>query len=181
MARKKDLQKEIDRLNEELAKRGKGRIRTSTYFLLLNSNETTKNPTEEESSRIYMKEIMKTLGNNIDKVVTFKDGTHSYTTDYIQNANLKFALEKSKGRKKKDGTYSDYAGQIHAHGILTITHKSNIGIDHEALKDLLNPEFQYYYGHNGFIGIPKFIPESNVEAYITKSRDYDAGYKWAQI
>lgn len=181
MAKKADLQKEIDRLNEELAMRGKGRSKTSTCFIQLNSNETTRNATEEESSREYMKEIVKVMGDNVEKFVEFKDQSHSYTTEYVQNVNLKFALEKSRGRRKKDGTYSKHAGQIHAHALLTLTHKSNIGINYRALQELLGPEFVFRYGHNGYVGVPKFIPENGVEKYITKSKEYNSGYRWTSI
>lgn len=181
MTRKADLQKEIDRLNEELAKKGEGRSKKSTFFILLNSNETTKNEVESESSREYMKEISKYLGDNIDKVVEFKDGSHSFSKEYIQKVKTRFALEQSRGRRKKDGSYSSNAGQIHSHLLVTIQHKSNIHINHQELQDLLQPEFEKYYGHRGFVGHPKWIPENKTEEYMTKSKDYSNGHQWREL
>lgn len=181
MVRKADLQKEVDRLNEELAKRGEGRTKKSTFFILLNSNESTKNPTEVESSREYMKAISKKLGENAGEVIEFKDGSHSFNSKYIKNVNTKFVLEQSKGRRKKDGTYSEYSGQIHSHVLMTIEHKSNIQINYSALQRLLQPEFDKYYGHNGFIGHPRWIPDSKIEDYMTKSRDFSSGYRWKEV
>jgi len=181
MARKADLQKEIDRLNEELTKRGEGRGKKSTFFILLNSNESTKNETEVESSREYMKAISKHLGENIDQVIQFKDGSHSFSKQHIQKVKTRFALEQSRGRRKKDGTYSEHGGQIHSHLLVTVDHKSNVQLDHEAMQDLLQPEFEKYYGHKGFVGHPKWIPENKAEDYMTKSREFQNGHTWKEI
>lgn len=179
--KRSDLEKEVDRLNEELSKRGKGRERTSTYFILLNSNESPKNETQVESGRAYMTEIVQYLGDNMKDVIEFRDSSHEYSSEYVQDINIKFSLEQSRGRKKKDGTYSDYAGQVHAHILVTIRHKSNIKISYAGLQELLQPKFEEYFGHNGFIGIPKWIPDQMVEQYMTKSKDYKYGHSWKSI
>lgn len=181
MLRKKDLEKELDRINELLAQKGHNKQKTSTFFILLNSNESTQNQTQVESSREYMKEIVKTMGENTEKFVQFRDSSHKFTTEYVDNVNIKFALEQSRGRRKKDGTYSEHGGQVHAHVLMTVKHKSNISLDHQALQDLLQPEFNSYYGHNGFVGAPKWIPDSKVEDYMTKSKDYSGGHRWKEI
>lgn len=180
MVRKADLQKEIDRLNEDLAKSGKNKIRESTYFILLNSNETTRNEVEVESSKQYMIEIVRYLGEHLYEVIDFRDRNHTFSDDYIVDANIKFALEQSKGRRKKDGTYSQYAGQVHAHALLTIRHKSNIILNNQKMIELLQPQFEYYYGHGGFVS-SKWIPSSKIEDYMTKSKEYAGGHKWTKL
>lgn len=181
MAKKSDLLKEIDKLNEELAKRGHNRQKTSTFFLLLNSNEATTNATEVESSRHYMTEIVQYLSDNMDQVITFQNENHDYSKEFIQNIDIKFSLEQSHGRKKKDGTYSEYRGQVHAHVLIAIEHKSNVQISYPALQELLQPKFEEYYTHNGFISRPKWIPDSMVEQYMTKSKEYESGHNWKKI
>jgi hypothetical protein len=109
-----------------------------------------------------------------------KRGVNSFSDEYVQSANLKFALEQSRGRKKKDGTYSDYAGQVHAHALLTMKHKSNVTLNNDKMIDLLQPQFEYYYGHRGFVS-SKWIPGSKVEDYMTKSKEYSGGHKWTRI
>lgn len=181
MTRKADLEKEIDRLNEELSKRGEGRSKKSTFFILLNSNESTKNPTEVESSREYMKDITKHLGDNIDEVLEFRDGSHSFSKTYVQKVQTRFALEQSRGRRKKDGSYSEYAGQVHSHVLVTVNHKSNVTLNHEKMQELLQPKFEEYYGHKGFVGHPKWIPENKAEDYMTKSKEFSNGHTWKEI
>lgn len=181
MAKKADLLKEIDKLNEKLAQRGHNKQKTSTFFLLLNSNEATTNATEVESSRQYMTSIVQSLGDNMDKVITFQNGEHGYSKEYVQDINIKFSLEQSAGRKKKDGTYSEYRGQVHAHVLVTVNHKSNVKMDYGKLQELLQPEFDHYYGHNGFVSKPKWIPDQMVEQYMTKSKEYTYGHKWKSV
>lgn len=176
-----DLVKEVDRLNEELAKRGEGRERTSTYFILLNSNESPKNETQIESGKAYMTEIVKYMGDNMESIVQFRDASHEYSSKYINDIKIKFSLEQSKGRKRKDGTYSDYSGQVHAHILVIIKHKSNIKLSYSELQELLQPKFDEYFGHNGFIGIPKWIPDQMVEQYMTKSKEYSGGHSWKTL
>lgn len=180
MPRKKDLEKEIDKLNEILAKKGHNRQKTSTFFLLLNSNDIPKNETERESSMEYMKEIVKSIGENLDQLVEFKDKSHEYSKQYIDNVKINFSLEQGLGRKKKNGEYSDYAGQVHAHALLTIKHKSNISIDRDKLREFMQEKFNYYYGHNGFATV-KWVPDNALESYMTKSKRYADGYEWKQI
>lgn len=176
-----DLEKEVERLNEELAKRGQGRERTSTYFILLNSNESPKNQIQVDSGKAYMTEIVQYLGDNMNQVIEFRDSSHEYSSEFIRNISIKFSLEQSKGRKKKDGSYSDYAGQVHAHVLVSIQHKSNIKISYARLQELLQPKFEEYFGHNGFIGIPKWIPDQMVEQYMTKSKEYQHGVSWKTL
>ena len=180
MVKKKDLEKEIDKLNEILAKKGHNRQKTSTFFLLLNSNDTPKNQTEVESSMEYMKEIVQSIGENLDNLIEFKDKSHSYSTQYIDDVKIKFSLEQGLGRKKKNGEYSEHAGQVHAHALLTVKHKSNITIDRDKLQEFAQEKFNYYYGHNGFAGV-KWVPDDALENYMTKSKRYAEGYEWKKI
>lgn len=180
MVRKKDLEKEIDKLNEILAKKGHNRQKTSTFFLLLNSNDIPKNATEVESSMEYMKEIVQSIGENLDEFIEFSDKSHTYSKQYIDDVKIKFSLEQGLGRKKKNGEYSDHAGQVHAHALLTIKHKSNISIDREKFTEFMQKKYNDYYGHNGFAGV-KWVPDNALESYMTKSKRYAEGYKWKQI
>lgn len=181
MVRKKDLEIEIDKLNEILAKKGHNRPKTSMYFFLLNSNETPKNSTEVESSMEYMKEIVRsTFEDNLDQFVKFKDKSHKYSKEYIDDVKVKFSLEQGLGRKKKDGSYSQYAGQVHAHVLATIRHRSNISINHENLQTFVQGKFNDYYGHNGFVGV-KWVPGNALDDYMTKSKRYQNGFEWKPI
>jgi hypothetical protein len=180
MVRKKDLEKEIDKLNEILAKKGHNREKTSMFFFLLNSNEMPRNQTEKESSFEYMKEIVKSVGDNLEEFVEFKDKSHSFTKEYIKDVKIKFALEQGIGRKKKDGSYSQYAGQVHAHALTTIKHTSNISINNDKLQEFVQERFNYYYGHNGFVGV-KWVPGNMLNEYMTKSKRYENGYEWKSL
>lgn len=181
MPKKADLQKEIDHLNEQLAKSGRTRQKRSTYFITVNSNETTRNKTERESSKAYMREIMKYAGDNAGEYIQFNEPGHEFTKKFVDDVNFRFSLEVSKGRKKKDGSYSDYAGQVHAHAILDVKHKSNISINHDKLRGLLQPLFNEYYGHDGYIGPATWIPQHKLEEYLTKGKEYDGGFKWVEV
>lgn len=181
MPKKEDLQKEIDRLNEQLAMTGKTRQKRSTYFMTFNSNETTRNKTERESSKEYMKEIMKHASDNVDQYIHFNEPGHYFSKKYINEVNFRFTLEVSRGRKKKDGTYSSYSGQVHSHAILDVHHKSNISIDHNKLSELLQPKFNEYYAHDGYIGPATWIPQHKLEEYLTKGKEYENGFKWVEV
>ena len=180
MVRKKDLEKEIERLNEEIAKAGRGRERESQFFILMNSNERTHNKIERESSREYMKSIIRYMGENVWQFIDFKDSSHIFDTTHVKSVNIKFALEAGKGRKKKDGTYSDYSGQVHAHVLMTIKHVSNIQLNNQKLNDLLQPLFNEYYTHDGFVN-GKWIPSSKIQDYMTKSSEFSSGVKWTPL
>lgn len=179
--RKVDLEAEITHLNELLAKRGRNKTRTSAYFILINSNtKPSQYETEQDIAR-KLKNIILYLSENLDEVVTFNKQGHAWSSDYIEDVNIKFAIERGVGRRRKDGTYPDSGGTVHAHVILTIHHKSNITIPRTAISDLLQPELEMNFGKKGFVSPPRLIAQNMLEHYITKSDKYKNGHEWVTL
>lgn len=181
MAKKKDLLIEIDKLNEKLSQRGSGKIRKTSYFLLLNSNSRPDGSTTEEDIENHLRDIIVFLGDNMDQVIEFNTSGHGWSSKYVESVDIKYAIERGSGRRKKDGTYPVGGGNIHAHVILTILHKSNITMTQEKLSDLLQPEFELYFGRRGFISRPRLISNNMVEEYMTKSKRYKEGHTWETV
>jgi hypothetical protein len=178
--KKKDLAARVVSLEEELRKRGEGRIRKTAYFVLLNPNVKSSDMEDKEVMSL-LSDIVKYLADNIDSVITFNKEGHSYSTEFIKKIKVRFALEKGSGRRKKDGTYPEGGGCVHAHVVIYIEHLSNITITYDSLVELLEPEFRASFGKAGFISRPRLIQADMTEDYMTKSLTYKHGFKWKTI
>lgn len=181
MPTKKDLQAEITRLNEELSKRGKGKVRTSAYFILVNSNTKPDIHETEESIANKLKKVILYLSENLDEVVHFNVAGHTWSGEHVTDVLVRFAIERGVGRKRQDGSYPVDGGTVHAHIILIIKHKSNITIPRTAIADLLQPELEMYFGKRGFVSPPRLISTNKVEDYMTKSEKYKNGHEWVTL
>lgn len=179
--KKRDLQIHITKLEEQLRKRGTGQVRKTAYFILLNPNVKSSEGLPDSEVRSLLSDIVKYLADNIESVITFNKSGHSYTTEYIKKIKVRFAMEKGTGRRKKDGTYPEDGGSVHAHVVVYIEHTSNITITYESLAELLEPEFRSSFGKNGFISKPRLIQADMTEEYMTKSSTYRNGYKWETL
>ena len=179
--KKRDLQIRVNKLEEELRKRGNGQVRKTAYFVLLNPNVRIGDGMTDDEVRSLLTDIIKYLAENMQEVITFNKTGHSYTSDYIKKIKVRYAMEKGVGRRKKDGTYPVDGGSVHAHVVLYIEHTSNITITYESLVALLEPEFNASFGKNGFISKPRLIQADMTEAYMTKSSTYRNGYKWVTL
>jgi len=178
--KKKDLITRVNSLEEELRKRGEGRIRKSAYFILLNPNVKTSDMPDNEVMSL-LSDIVKYLADNMESVITFNKDGHLYSGEYIKKIKVRFAMEKGSGRRRKDGSYPDSGGCVHAHVVVYIEHVSNITITYESLRDLLEPEFSAAFGKPGFISRPRLIQADMTEDYMTKSLTYANGYKWETL
>jgi hypothetical protein len=179
--KKRDMQIHINKLEETLRQKGEGRVRKSVYFVLLNPNtRATPNMTDADIRRELV-DIIKFLGEHLDKIITFNKTGHKYTKEYIDVARLRFAIEKGYGRKNKNGQYPEDGGTVHAHVVIYIEHRSNITITQESISDLLQPEFNSIFGKNAFISKPRLIQQDQTEDYMTKSETYRNGFKWKTL
>lgn len=179
--KKRDLQIHITKLEEQLRKRGNGQIRKTAYFILLNPNVKVSDGLSDEEVSNLLSDIIKFLAENIESIIIFNKEGHIYSTEYIKKIKVRFAMEKGTGRRKKDGTYPEGGGCIHAHVVIYIEHTSNITITYEKLVELLEPEFRASFGKNGFISKPRLIQADMTEEYMTKSLTYRNGYKWETL
>jgi len=179
--KKRDLLIHVSKLEEQLRNNGNGRMRKTAYFILLNPNCNARDGMEDTQVMSLLSDIIKFLSENIDEVITFNKEGHGYTKDYIKRIKVRYAMEKGTGRRKKDGTYPESGGCVHAHVVIYIEHYSNITIEYERLVELLEPEFMSSFGKKGFIGRPRLIQADRTEEYMTKSETYKNGYKWETL
>lgn len=179
--KKRDLQIHITKLEEQLRKRGNGQIRKTAYFILLNPNVKASDGMVDDEVKELLADIIRYLSDNIGSIITFNKEGHVYSTEFIKKIKVRYALEKGTGRRKKDGTYPEEGGSVHAHVVVYIEHTSNITITYESLVELLQPEFRSSFGKNGFISKPRLIQADMTEEYMTKSLTYRNGYKWETL
>lgn len=171
----------INKLEENLRQRGEGRLRKSVYFVLLNPNVKPGPGFTEDQIKQELADIIQYLSNNVEDVITFNKSGHIYSTEHIKLVRIRYAIEKGYGRRKKDGSYPEEGGSIHAHLVLYIEHYSNITVTHESLSELLQPEFRAVFGKNAFISKPRLIQQDQTEDYMTKSTTYRNGYEWKTL
>jgi len=179
--KKRDLIAYNNKLEELLRQRGNGQVRKTTYFILLNPNLVPSDNVSDSEAKELLADIIKYLADNIGLVITFNKTGHGFTSDFILKIKIRYAIEKGSGRRRKDGTYPEEGGSIHAHVVVYIEHLSNITITYERLYELLSPEFRASFGKNGFISKPRLIQADMTEEYMTKSVTYRNGYKWETI
>lgn len=178
--KKRDLITKVQSLEETLRKRGEGRIRKTAYFILLNPNVKSSDMPDTEVMSL-LTDIVKFMADNMRSIITFNKEGHAYSSEYIKKIKVRFAMEKGTGRKKKDGSYPEGGGCVHAHVVIYIEHLSNITITYESLVELLEPEFMASFGKRGFISRPRLIQADMTEDYMTKSLTYRNGYKWETL
>ena len=175
------MQIHINKLEETLRQKGEGRLRKSVYFILLNPNVKPSANLDEETIRQELADIIAVFADNLDRVITFNKAGHAYTKEYMKTVRVRYAIEKGFGRRKKDGTYPEEGGSIHAHLVLYIEHTSNITVTQESVSSVIQPEFVAVFGKRGFVSKPRLIQQDQTEDYMTKSETYRNGYKWVTL
>lgn len=181
--KKRDLIARLNVLEEESRRRGDKQIKFSKWNITLNPNtyiNNTLNYTEEYIKRA-LTDIIIHLADNLEQVIRFNNPDHEWFKPHIISAKVRYALEQGEGRRRKDGTYPETGGFIHAHVRIEIAHRSNISLSYILLRKLLQPEFELAFGKQGYIGTPKLVSEDQTERYITKSKYYKKGYKWVTL
>lgn len=179
--KKKDMIIHINKLEETLRQKGEGRVRKSVYFILINPNIKPSPNLSEEAIRRELADIINVFAECLEEVITFNKEGHAYTKEFIKVIRIRYAIEKGYGRRKKDGSYPEGGGSIHAHIVLYIEHTSNITVTHEKINDIFQREFLEVFGKNGFVSRPRLIPQDQTEDYMTKSETYRNGYKWVTL
>lgn len=179
--KKKDMKIHINKLEETLRQRGQGRLRKSVYFILLNPNMKPGPNLTEEDIRRELADIITVFAENLDRVITFNIDGHEYTKEFMKTVRVRYAIEKGYGRRKKDGSYPDDGGSVHAHMVLYIEHTSNITVTHEKVSEVIQPEFLAVFGKRGFVSKPRLIQQDQTEEYMTKSETYRNGYQWVTL
>jgi len=181
--KKKDLLARLKVLEEENRRRGEGKLKFSKWNVLLNPNK--KVDLTRGYSAEYIEEqltqIIRYLYHNIDKVIVINNPDHDFFKPHIEKVIVKYAIEIGPGRRKKDGTYPEGGGNIHAHVRIEISHRSNISLSYLRLKNLLQPKFLEAFGTQGMIGTPRLVSEDQSERYVTKSEKYKNGFRWITL
>lgn len=181
--KKRDLIARNNVLEEENRRRGEGNLKFSKWNILLNPNthvDNTMNFTEEYI-RESLIDIIVYLADNLEDVILFNKSDHGWYLPHIVSVKVRYAIEKGEGRRRKDGTYSEKGGFIHAHVRLEIAHRSNITLNYGRLSNLLQPRFEQAFGKKGLIGTPRLVSEDQTERYITKDKKYKKGVKWVTL
>lgn len=181
--KKSDLIARNNVLEEENRRRGEGRLKYSKWNIVLNPNTHVDNSINftEDYIKDNIKQIIIHLADNLEDVIVFNKFDHGWHLPHIVSVKLRYAIEKGEGRRKKDGTYSQKGGFIHAHVRIEIAHRSNISLNYARLSSLLQPKFEQSFGKKGLIGTPRLVSEDQSERYITKDKKYKKGFKWVTI
>lgn len=181
--KKKDLIARLNVLEEENRRRGEKKVKYSKWFVTLNPN--TKVDYAKGYSESYIEnellDIITYLYNNLRKVIVINNPEHDFYKPHIEKCVVKYVFEKGEGRRKKDGTYPEGGGLIHAHIRIEVTHNSNISLSWARMKNLLEPRFMLGFGKKGWISTPRLISEDKSERYITKSLKYKKGFRWVVV
>ena len=181
--KKKDLVARLNVLEEESRRRGDGKVKFSKWNITLNPNTHTGVLPQytEEYIKNSLIDIIIYLADNLEEAIVFNNPDHEWYKPYIVNVKVRYAIEQGEGRRKKDGSYPDKGGFIHAHVRIEVTHRSNITLSYGRLSNLLQPRFEEQYPKKGWISTPRLVSEDQTERYITKSKYYKKGYKWVTL
>lgn len=181
--KKRDLIARLNVLEEENRRRGKDKLKFSKWNITLNPNTYVNNALNytEEYIKNSLIEIIIYLADNLEQAIIFNNPDHDWYQPYIESVKIKYALEQGEGRRRKDGTYPETGGFIHAHVRIEVTHRSNISLSYGRLKRLLEPKFEEAFGKKGWISTPRLVSEDQTERYITKSKYYKNGVKWVTL
>lgn len=181
--KKKDLLARLNVLEEEGRRRGDKKVRFSKWNITLNPNTHVDDTMyyTEDYIRESLTEIIVYLADHLQEVIMFNNPDHDWYVPHIVSVKIRYAIERGEGRQKKDGTYPENGGFIHAHVRIEITHRSNISLVYGRLKNLLEPRFEQAFGKKGWISTPRLVSEDQTERYITKSKYYKKGYRWVTL
>lgn len=141
--------------------RPKKLILWSTFTIVLNTN---KKPDGNYGLQLGVTRLNAAAKETFDshedmeKIVQFRDPTHSFSTRYIKSIDNKYATEM--GRTLK-------GNRLHIHVVCQIRHVSNIQLSAPMIKELMNqklpPEYQIHY-----VSI-RFTPDAGaIREYIEK-------------
>lgn len=181
--KKRDLIARLNVLEEENRRRGVHKIRSSKWNITLNPNTYVNgamNYTENYIKNSLI-EIIIYLADNLDQAIVFNNPDHDWYEPHIVKEKVKYAIEQGEGRQRKDGTYPETGGFIHAHVRIEVYHRSNITLSYGRLRKLLEPKFEEAFGKKGWISTPRLVSEDQTERYMLKSKYYKKGYKWVTL
>ncbi len=181
--KKQDLLKRLNVLEEEGRRRGDKKVRFSKWNITLNPNTYVNDSINftEDYIKNSLTDIIVYLADNLEKAIYFNNPDHEWFQPHIVSVKIRYAIEQGEGRQRKDGTYPETGGFIHAHVRIEVTHRSNITLTYGRLKSLLEPKFEEAFGKKGWISTPRLVSEDQTERYITKSKYYKKGYKWVTL
>lgn len=181
--KKRDLVARLNVLEEESRRRGDKKVKFSKWNITLNPNTYVNSAFNytEQYIKDSLVEIIVYLADNLEDAITFNNPDHDWHLPYIVSVKVRYAIEQGEGRQRKDGSYPETGGFIHAHVRIEITHRSNISLAYGRLKRLLEPRFEEAFGKKGWISTPRLVSEDQTERYITKSKYYKKGYRWVTL
>lgn len=143
--------------------------RKSRYFFLVDTKIKPKDAAEEKRLTDYLDETMRDFKEDVGDLITFNKPGHSWNSDYIDNVKTRYVVEKGPGKLKKNGELGKSGGTMHLHADLNISHKSNITLKHEDLKQYFENKLQYHTGVKPFVSKPRLVHENQIEEYMSKS------------
>ena len=145
-----DLKKKERKINPD-------RVRTSAFFLSINTNQPYKPNVNDEhlqnDSQIF-EEVMVDILNHIDNYIIIPDG--DWSDDKIVSTDVEYVIEV--GSKKN---------MLHFHGLIKFKHKTSVKLDYKKLKQKICGELGLPNIHLDN-KIVKANNEDNIISYIDK-------------
>lgn len=139
------------------------------WFLLISTKIRPSDARERELYEQRLDELMDEFSRALPELIKFRFKKHEWTPEYIDDCNVKYSVEVGRGRLRKDGTRGDSGGELHVHVLITIRHHSNITLDHETVREFLEPLCEQYFYTKPFIGRLRLIGQDRTEEYMQKT------------
>lgn len=153
----------LPRVTLELIDEGEAdqELRTSAWFITINTNRTATTPEEYQTLKTGLSEVIRSLQDyeNLKRIIIFTsrinvkplaqnrftDGPRRYeldSLDKIESVEFRARIEKSPSSAPRN------PNRVHMHIYLKITHRSNIHLNQEEIKSI-SDEILRAYGVNG--------------------------------
>ena len=146
----------VSDLHKGTRKTNPDKVRTSAFFLTLNTNKSYKEGNDEhfyDDTEIF-DGVMTHILNNIDDFVLIPEG--HWTDDYIKNTNVQYVIER--------GTTK---GFLHMHSLIKVLHKTQVKLDLKKMREYVSKELGIT-GIHIHVRIVKSNNEDNIIQYLEK-------------
>lgn len=116
-------------------KKPQKRLNHSNWFLTINTNKQFKDPDNPEMLAFVNKfyEVMGKIfeGNNVKKYIKIKEDGVKFTPDKFREIDVQYTVERGSNN-----------GQIHAHVLVAVSHRTQITLDFTAIKEKVKEEME---------------------------------------
>ena len=131
------------------------KIRTSAFYLTLNSNQSYKEDDKMiEQDTEFFDGVMSHVLNNIGDFVTIPEG--HWTDDFIKDTQVQYVIERGNRR-----------GFLHFHSLIKIKHKTQVKLDLKKIREYVSKELGLT-GIHIHVRIVKANSEEGILEYIDK-------------